>query len=565
MLRTGSEIVIHVSASNDFSAIRMTDISQSWKMVQEMAPESGAYTAVSPSDMSADWVASERTSATKGLATWKIVMGVLVTGAVAGGIAGGVIASQQNNGSGSLSTGPEQVMVTAAYEGADVSHALHVTWVIPYGANATGSPQRASLSPVPPVFNTGVWPVNPRALWGSDPKNLNNMIAADMTSYMYSTVTRQFSNYSSPLLFNATLTGLQPGVPVYYTVGDDANGFSAVYRTLTVPPAGVPNVRWAVIGDLGTTNNSADTLAHIAANHLNPVPVAGVASPFAGVLHIGDLSYADGTQGVWDTYGKLLQPLASTLPWILGIGNHEWFDFEDWSFTSFLKRFRTPSPARDANSLYYSFNSGLFHVVMVQGYCPQMDNSSYITLTNPCLTPQSPQMQWLLADLGGVDRSVTPWVIVTFHQPFMNSNTAHSRQTEGVPIKSAIEQVLYDNAVDLVLSGHVHAYERSCRAYNYACDPVGPTYVTIGDGGNREGLADVWEDPQPAWSLFRQATFGHGELTAVNATHMHWAWHQNPALAPLVADELWLVKGEAGPQGPSVTGTPVFVHTSLRQ
>jgi len=39
--------------------------------------------------------------------------------------------------------------------------------------------------------------------------------------------------------------------------------------------------------------------------------------------------------------------------------------------------------------------------------------------------------QWLKADLAAVDRSVTPWVFVGFHQPYVNSNTAHPIQTEG--------------------------------------------------------------------------------------------------------------------------------------
>ncbi|KAK1283223.1 Purple acid phosphatase 10 [Acorus calamus] len=54
--------------------------------------------------------------------------------------------------------------------------------------------------------------------------------------------------------------------------------------------------------------------------------------------------------------------------------------------------------------------------------------------------------------------------------------------------------------VDLVLSGHVHAYERSERVSNIAYnitnndatpipDPSAPVYITIGDGGNIEGLA----------------------------------------------------------------------------
>ena len=55
----------------------------------------------------------------------------------------------------------------------------------------------------------------------------------------------------------------------------------------------------------------------------------------------------------------------------------------------------------------------------------------------------------------------------------------------------------------------------------------------LGDGGNAEGLATGWVSPQPSWSAFRQASYGHGELTVVNSTHSLWEWHQNEDLVPL--------------------------------
>jgi hypothetical protein len=38
-----------------------------------------------------------------------------------------------------------------------------------------------------------------------------------------------------------------------------------------------------------------------------------------------------------------------------------------------------------------------------------------------------------------------------------------------------------------VLSGHVHAYERTHPMYKYKLDTCGPVYLSIGDGGNIEG------------------------------------------------------------------------------
>ena len=189
--------------------------------------------------------------------------------------------------------------------------------------------------------------------------------------------------------------------------------------------------------------------------------------------------------------------------------------------------------------------------------------------TQPCLAEGSPQMDWLTKDLATVDRTVTPWVIAVFHQPYVNSNEAHSMETEGAPMQKAVEEVLNTYKVDLVFSGHVHSYERSCRVYQYNCQAGAPYYITIGDGGNLEGLASTWVEPQPAWSSFRQASYGFGELRVVDSNTMVWRWHQNQDLLPVIADEFTFTKqkqqggglrGSTRDDGASkpVTGQPVF-------
>ena len=254
----------------------------------------------------------------------------------------------------------------------------------------------------------------------------------------------------------------------------------------------------------------------------------------------------------------------------------------NYTFTSYLARTHTPKPFADlprtADTLYYSFSTGLLHVVALQGYCPAMKT----TAQQPCLAPGSPQALWLAADLAAVNRAVTPWVVVAIHQraspkrappatglashphppflllppssAFVNSNKAHSMATEGAPVQAALEALLYQYKVDVLLSGHVHAYERSCKLFNYTCNADGPVYITIGDGGNREGLAAAWATPQPAWSLFRQASFGHGALFAPNASALQWSWRQNPWLEPALTDAVWIRKGEAG-QAPGTGAT----------
>ncbi|KAF9598389.1 hypothetical protein IFM89_027352, partial [Coptis chinensis] len=89
-------------------------------------------------------------------------------------------------------------------------------------------------------------------------------------------------------------------------------------------------------------------------------------------------------------------------------------------------------------------------------------------------------------------------------------------------MKKSMEGLLYGARVDVVFAGHVHAYERFARVYSDKADSCGPVHITIGDGGNREGLASKYIDPKPEISLFREASFEHGRFKVVNTSHALW-------------------------------------------
>lgn len=82
-----------------------------------------------------------------------------------------------------------------------------------------------------------------------------------------------------------------------------------------------------------------------------------------------------------------------------------------------------------------------------------------------------------------------------------------------IDMKAAIEPLLYKYNVNIVICGHVHAYERSHPVYHNVVDYTnGVTYVVVGDGANDEGHAATYIKPTPAWSAFRNGTqYGHGE------------------------------------------------------
>ncbi|MCO5562362.1 hypothetical protein L7F22_015988 [Adiantum nelumboides] len=205
-------------------------------------------------------------------------------------------------------------------------------------------------------------------------------------------------------------------------------------------------------------------------------------------------------------------------------------------FKPFLHRYATPYIASKSTCpLWYAVRRGSAHLIILSSY------SAYGKYT--------PQWIWLRNEFERVDRKVTPWLIVLMHAPLYNSNTAHYMEGEGM--RAEFETWFLNYKVDVVFAGHVHAYERSRRVSNVASsilngpripthDKSAPVYVTVGDGGNIEGLAGIYREPQPDYSAFREASYGHAMLEIKNKTHARLFWHRNDDGEASIADEFWL-------------------------
>merc|ERR1711974_390100 len=130
------------------------------------------------------------------------------------------------------------------------------------------------------------------------------------------------------------------------------------------------------------------------------------------VFHVGDLSYANGNQPIWDTYGRIVEPLASHKPYMPLVGNHENYD----NFIPFSYRYALHTLENGAGDFYYSFDFGCVHFIALSSETDYNANS--------------PQYNWLIKDLELVDRQVTPWIIAGWHRPWYNTNSAHHLEAE---------------------------------------------------------------------------------------------------------------------------------------
>ncbi|XP_015886658.2 bifunctional purple acid phosphatase 26 isoform X2 [Ziziphus jujuba] len=331
--------------------------------------------------------------------------------------------------------------------------------------------------------------------------------------------TYTFYNYTSGYIHHCLVDGLEYDTKYYYKIGMDGSAREFWFHT---PPKIDPDASYTfgIIGDLGQTYNSLSTLEHY------------IHSGGQTVLFVGDLSYADRYEyddvGIrWDSWGRFIERSAAYQPWIWSAGNHE-IEYmpnmgEVSPFKSYLHRFATPHVASNSTSpLWYAVRRASAHIIVLSSYSP--------------FVKYTPQWRWLQEELRRVNRKKTPWLIILMHVPLYSSNLAH--YMEGESMRAVYEDWFVHSKVDFIFAGHVHAYERSYRIsniyYNVSsgdCCPVpdtsAPVYMTVGDGGNQEGLAGRFWDPQPDYSAFREASYGHSTLEIRNRTHAFYHWNRN--------------------------------------
>lgn len=333
---------------------------------------------------------------------------------------------------------------------------------------------------------------------------------AEGTSSSYS-----FEGYTSGGLHHVLLTGLKPATRYFYQVGGN-NDWSKIFNFTTAPLPGTQNIIFAFIGDVGADPDSIRTIDGIIRSREE--------SGLDVVVHAGDLSYANNYfpgGPVWDKFGEILEPLAAFTPYNPAVGNHESID----DFTGFKLRYAMDSLQKHSGGgyFYYSFDYGNVHTIILSS-----ETDFHVG---------SQQHKWLVQDLKSIDRSLTPWVVASWHTPWYNSNKAHHK--EGQKMRKIYEPLFHQYKVDLAVVGHVHAYERTFPVYDYHVTPGATVYVTAGNGGSPEGVASGWHH-SPEWSAFRYSEWGHSRIHFYNATHAHWTQRSNSGYQ--LRDEYWFIK-----------------------
>ena len=302
---------------------------------------------------------------------------------------------------------------------------------------------------------------------------------------------------STTVYHHARLTRLLPGTTYHYKLSHA--GGSTPDRTFTTASASPTRAfRFTAFGDQGTSANARATAARVAA--VNP----------AFHVHAGDLCYANSTgqggenqtydAGVWDTWMTQNLVVGSKgIPWMPTVGNHEMEPgLGPQGYDGFLGRFVLPRNGVPGALNTWWFRYGNVAVIGLDGN----DASFEIAHNKGWLGAR--QDAWLLQTLTAARKDPrVDFVVVAFHNCMYCTNAIHA--SDG-GVRSRWEGIFDEFAVDLVVNGHNHSYERThpmkggtptaAAAKGATVTPAtqGTTYVTAGGGGQASypvGLAPL--------------------------------------------------------------------------
>ncbi|KAL0055672.1 hypothetical protein WJX82_003065 [Trebouxia sp. C0006] len=394
---------------------------------------------------------------------------------------------------------------------------------------------------------------NPTVHYGTSSGSLTSTVTGNTTTYtrqdMCGAAANSYGWIDPGTMNNVILTNLTPSTTYYYTYGDPNFGnFSSQAHFLT-PPAVGPNTSVYVLdtADMGHAEpdgsneweddlnqrlyNAPGSIAEILSSITNQYNGNGLQQGaglvITGMLEAelknnpvllwmnGDVNYARGFETQWDVGFDQYETISRQVPTMVAEGNHE----TDWPgrrpvgasdrFANtatdsggecgipFYKRYQMPSQYL---KLWYSFDVGPIHNLV---FSTELDYSR-----------GSEQFNFILTDLMNVNRNVTPWVIVHGHRPAYATVVDTASVIQAQDQRNAFEDIFVETGVDMVLSGHVHNYQRTCEVFKNTCVPraadgssQAPVWIVNGNAGQWLSTAEPVIPP-----FFEAVAIEHGYL-----------------------------------------------------
>jgi hypothetical protein len=294
------------------------------------------------------------------------------------------------------------------------------------------------------------------------------------------------------------VSGLAPATTYYYSVGSTtltlAGGDSDHFFQTSPPPGTARPYRFWVLGDSGTADGNARA-------------VRDAYYAFTGTtrtdlwLMLGDNAYTTGTDAefqaaVFDTYPATLR---KAVLWPT-YGNHDSYSANAAAQSGpYFDNFTLPKNSEaggvaSGTEAYYSFDFGNIHFICLES----MDAAFR--------SPTGAQLTWLQQDLAAV---VRPWIIAFWHHPPYSKGSHDSdAEIELLEMRQNFLPMLEQAGVDLVLSGHSHAYERTFLIDGHYGLSGTFTNAMKKDGGDgRPAGAGAYRKPTPGQASHEGAVY----------------------------------------------------------
>lgn len=369
----------------------------------------------------------------------------------------------------------------------------------------------------------------PSVRYGLSSGNYEWIATGDSRTYQASDMCDNFANVTSQQFFRnpgwmhrVLLTGLSLDTMYFYQYGNDIDGWSEE-RFFTSHPGTQRRVaKFIAYADMGidpAPSGSGTALR-------SALDIANGYKDF--LIHFGDISYALGQGHVWDIFMSLIEPYATKTPYMVSIGNHEYDHLNGGSHdpsgaagNGFHPKWgnmgsdssgecgvpvynRFTSPDNGLGIFWYSFSVGPVHVIQMS--------------SEHDWTRGSKQYTWMEADLAGLNRTETPWVILTSHRMMYTTQLQEwGDYNVSQYMKIEMDDLINQYAVNLMLVGHQHSYERSCPVYKQECVPDGkaPVHIIVGSAG--AGLeTGGFSSALGNWSVSHTEQWGYCRVTATD-------------------------------------------------
>ena len=268
--------------------------------------------------------------------------------------------------------------------------------------------------------------------------------------------------------------GLTPDTTYFYAVGTSTHilsGGEASHFFATSPMSGTNKAtRIWVLGDQGHSSAAA-------------LQVRDAYHAFTGDrttdlwLMLGDNAYYTGTDAEFQTavFDKHADLLKHSVLWPV-FGNHDGYSANGATQTGpYFDVFTLPTDGEaggvpSGTEAYYSFDYGNIHFVVLDSEDAIVDNPTAM-------------LDWLAADL---DATTAGWIIAMWHHaPYSKGSHDSDSEDKMVQMRVRAVPILEDHGVDLVLTGHSHAYERSFlldRHYGVSSTLTSDMILDDGDG-----------------------------------------------------------------------------------